>query len=55
MEERPKDLNVFFSEQHASITNVCGPRSTVWLEYLVILASEFENGMNQATCKQCKN
>jgi len=54
MEVQHKDI-VHVSEHASTIIGVGGPRSIVWLEYLVIPTSEFEDGMKRATCKHCES
>ena len=53
-----QDSDVRVSECAPTISNASGsggPRSIVWPEFLVIPASEFEDGMKRATCKHCES
>jgi len=56
VEEQRQDLDVPVGEHATIIPNASGsrPRSIVWPKYIVIPASEFEDGMKQATCKHCE-
>ena len=44
VEMQPKDI-VHVSEHAFKINDIGGPRSVVWLGYLIIPASEFEDRM----------
>jgi len=56
VEEQRQHLDVFVGEHTPIIPNASGsgPRSIVWPEYIVIPASEFEDGMKRAACKHCE-